>query len=318
VYGDSGLAAERRDAFAAAHAGRAGAAPGPWERLRPDQMRRDPAALDTAMRARGLLDDWRCVLVEEAADALAGAIGAAIDLADAQVALIVEAGSLRAGSKLRKLFEAHPSAAALPCWPSPPSAAEIAERLKAAGVAAIAPEASAALLEMGAAMDRGAFWGEIDKLALYAAGRAGPVTAADVAACGPRDFGSDVDSALDALAQRDPAALRRALARLEAQGVGSEAILALALRRFRTLLEAWAVMQAQGCDAETALGRLSPPIRFPRSKPLARQLSAWRGPALDRGFQILREAQAAQRGAASVAGRAMVERAMLRVALGGR
>ncbi len=316
LHGDPTLAAERRDAFARAHGRARGAADIVYERIAGDALRRDPSALDTAMRARGFFAEWRCVLVEGASDAAAEAAAAAIALADADTALIVTAPALKAGSKLRKAFESHQRAAAIGCWPSPPELGAILAHLRAGGVGAVAPEAEAALRDMASAVDRGALWTELDKLALYV-GPGGPVSAADVLACGPQDFSSEVDTALDAVAERAPERLRRAMARLDAQGVTEETVLALALWRFRTLVSARAIMDAQGCGAEAALGRLSPPIRFPRSRPLARQLDRWRGAALEHGFSALLDAQAAARRAPAMAKRALVERTLLRLAMSG-
>ena len=316
-HGDSGLAAERRDAFARAHGGDRIEGALTFERIDGDALRRDPALLDTTMRARGFFADWRCVLVENAGDATVTEIAEAIDIADADTALVVVAGRLSAGSKLRKAFEGHRRAGAVACWPEPPSRSDIAAHLHARGVADIDRDAEAALADMAATIDRGAFWTELDKLALYRAGADGPLTAEDVRACGPTAFGAEVDAALDAIADRAPERLRRAMARLDAQGVGEETVLALALWRFRTLLSARAIMDVRGMGPEPALAKLSPPIRFPRSKPLARQLEGWRARALEAGFQTLLEAQTALRGSPAVAKRALVERALLRVALGG-
>jgi DNA polymerase-3 subunit delta len=269
------------------------------------------------MRARGFFSASRCVLVDGASDALAPALEAAIPLTDAETALIVTAGQLKAGSKLRKLFEASKRAMAIACWPEPPNAADVTAYLHARGVRDIAPDASAALHDMAAALDRGALWAELDKLALYAVDPAAPLTGADVRACGPADFGSQVDAVLDAVSERAPDRLRAAMARLDAQGVGEETVLALALWRFRTLIAARALMESQGCSADIALGRLSPPIRFPRSRPFAAQLARWGARALEHGFATLLEAQTALRRAPALSKRAVAERALLRLALGG-
>jgi DNA polymerase-3 subunit delta len=317
LHGDPSLVAVRRDAFARAHGGDRASGGLVFERIAGDALRRDPSALDTVMRARGFFETWRCVLVEGASDGVVAETMAAVDLAGSETALIVTAPALKGGSKLRKAFEAHRTAAAIGCWPEPPSMGDVMAFLRDRGVREVSEDGEAALRDMAAGVERGAFWSEIDKLALYIGDRSGPVTAEDVRACGPIDYASQVDAVFEAVAARAPDRLRSAMARLEAQGVGEETVLALGLWRFRTLLTAHAIMQAQGCGAEAALGRLSPPIRWPRSEPMARQLKRWRAPAIEHGFGVLLTAQAALRRSPSMAKRALVERTLLRLAVGG-
>ena len=77
------------------------------ERLDAGAVRRDPAALDAALRARGFFGGRGVVLVEGATDTLAAALEPVLTGAEPGDAfLVVTAGSLPGKSSLRRLFEA--------------------------------------------------------------------------------------------------------------------------------------------------------------------------------------------------------------------
>lgn len=315
LYGDPDLVAERRAVLTGAYLG-ADRAAGEVERVTADALRRDAAALDAALRSRGFFATRRVVILEDAGDGLADAVEAALPASGPDAALIVCAGSLRAGGALRRLFEGARGAAALACWGRTPDRGAIAARLDALGAPAPDAEGMAALEGLADGLERGAFWTELDKLALYKGREAGPITAADVAASGPSTIGSALDAALDAVAGGKPGAVRAALARLAAQGVDDDAVAAAAVRRFRSLAAAAALMEAESLGAEAALGRLRPPIRFPRAKPLALTLARWRRREIEEALAALCDLHATARAAgASAHRRAMVERALIRVAM---
>ena len=99
--------------------------------VRPEaaELRRATPALSEEMRARGFFPGPRAVLVEDAGDGLADA--ARLALAEWQpgdAALVMTAGALRPTAALRKLFETHPKAVALPIYDNPPGRDEIAGR----------------------------------------------------------------------------------------------------------------------------------------------------------------------------------------------
>ena len=315
-YGDPGLVRERRDRLTARLAAQAGELD--IARVEAETARRDPAALDDALRARSFFGGARCVVIDGAGDGLAKPLAAAFDALDGAAFLVATAGSLKAGTGLRKLFESRKIAAAVPCHAAAPEESEIRAFLAARGVAEITPEAAAALRDFAAGLDRGVLWRALEVVALYKGEEPGPLTEAAWRAAGPADFTSTLDVALDATAEGRPEAVRRALARVAAQGVSADAAASAALRRFRTLAAAAAIRARERCDGESALGKLRPPVRFPLSKPLARQLERWDAAALEAAVAALAEAQAEIRGGGTAPHFATLERRLIRVALSAR
>jgi len=107
-------------------------------RLAAADLRRDPAILLDAVKARGFFPGPRAVLVEEANDGAAVPILAALDdWAEGDAQIVVTAGQLKATSKLRKAFEAHSNAYAVGIYDDPPSRDEIEAVLARAGLSDI-------------------------------------------------------------------------------------------------------------------------------------------------------------------------------------
>ncbi len=104
-------------------------------RLPAADLRKDPAQALDALKAIGFFPGPRAVFVEDATDQTAGPILTALEAwAPGDAQLIVTAGGLRAGSKLRKAFEAHAKAYATGIYDDPPSRAEIERMLTDAGL----------------------------------------------------------------------------------------------------------------------------------------------------------------------------------------
>ncbi len=300
---DQGLVAERRDRLLGALLGPGAAEEMRLTRLDAAALRADPAALDTALRARGFFPGPRAVLLAGATDALAPAVGAALAEAAAPDAfLLVAADQLTGRSALRALFEGAPHAAALPCYAEAPDPRALAEALRAAG-AAPTPDAAAALASVARDLTRAEALRLVETLALHSPAADGPLTEADVAALAPLSAGGAVEAALDAVFEGGAAAVRRELARLAAHGTGAVEI-ALACQRRLRQLHAAAVDPA-------ALGRIQPPSRRDR---LAAQARRW-GPArLERAMAVLYETDAGLRGGSKAPPAVLLERALLRVA----
>ena len=314
LYGDPALVAERRDQLTAAASG---GDKGAVTRIEAETLRDDPGALDMALRSRSFFAERRCAVVIGAADGAAKAVAAAIEAAAASggaAFLLVTAGGLKAGGGLRKLFEAHREAVALPCHADPLGAAEIADMLEAAAAPPATREALALIAAHGAGLDRGALRSEIEKLALYARG-AERIDAEAVARSFPAETGGPADAVFDALATGRPETVRAAYGRARTAGVDPEALAATAVRRFRQIVGALALMEAERCGAEAALGRLRPPVRFPASKAVARTLAAWRMETAAQALSTMIDLQAGLRGGSAAASAAKVERALIRIAL---
>jgi DNA polymerase-3 subunit delta len=313
---DAATVAARREALLAALLGPGAAAEMRLEALPAASLRADPAALDAALRAQGFFPGPRAVVVGEATDAQAETLLAALaEAARPDAFLLVCAGELKAKSTLRQGFEAHPRAAAMACEIVAPDRAAIESALSQAGVRAATAEAVAALEELGRELDSGELRQLIAVIALHHGDDPAPLPPETVAACAPPDPGAETDAALAAAAEGRPAELRLLLARLASGGTGGVGLAIAALRHFRMLHRLAA--EAGGEGWESAAARLRPPLFGARRDAAIRQARRWTPAALEGAIAALLEADAAARGGSAGPAAAMVERALMRLALRG-
>ena len=280
-------------------------------RLPAGDLRRDPAALQDAMRAGGFFPGPRAVLVEEATDGLAPLVADALSAqAGGDARVVVTAALLPARSKLRKLFEGHPTARSAALYDDPPSRAEVEAALRGAGVEADAG-ALARLEGLAAEIGPGAFARLLETLALYRHGLEGRATEEDVAAVAPASTTAAPDALLSAVAEGRAQEVAPLVRRLAAQGTGAVALAVAAERHFRAI-HAAAVLPG-------GVAALRPPVMGPRRDALARQARAW-GPArAEEALGIVTDCDLALRGAGARApDMALIERALIRVAMLGR
>ncbi len=303
--------ADRRRQLLAALAGPGAEAEMRLARLSGAEVRRDPALLPDALRAQGFFPGPRAVHLDEATDAIAPTLAAALaDWRPGDATLVVTAGALGPGSALRKLFEGHPAALAAAVYDDPPGREEIEAMLAGAGLARLEPAAMAGLEGLARGLDPGELRQTVEKLALYCLGRPGPATAADLAACAPATVEAGLDEALHAAAEGRTEALAPLLARLAGQGVAPVSLCIAAGRHFRTLHAA----AADPAGPAQALARMRPPVFGPRRDRMLRQAEAWGIARLEQALGLILETDLALRSAARAPAAAVVERCLIRLA----
>ncbi|MDW3180699.1 DNA polymerase III subunit delta [Roseobacter sp.] len=278
-------------------------------RMAGSDIRKDPALLIDAVKAVGFFPGPRAVFVEEANDAAASAILAALEdwqPGDAQI--IVTGGALKPTSKLRKAFEAHPQAYAAAIYDNPPTREEIDTALRDAGLTQVPGEAMAALADLAQAIDPGDFRQTVEKLALYKMNEADPVSAVDIAACAPTSTEADVDDVLMVVAEARAHDIGPVMQKLVAQGATPVGLCIGAMRHFRALHRA----------ASDTSGR--PTIFGPNRDRMLAQSRRWGAAKLETAITLLTDTDLQLRSAGQNApGMALVERAFIRLAmLGGR
>jgi len=283
------------------------------ERLDAAEARRSPALVLDALKSTGFFPGQRAVLVEEAGDGHAPGLKAALeDWAPGDAMLVVTAGALGTGSKLRKLFEGAPNALAIAIYDDPPGRDEIEAEIKRAGLSRIEPAAMADLEALARALDPGDFRQTIEKVSLYKLGDASPLTSADIAACAPLTLEAALDDVLAAAATGRKADIGPLMQRLEGQGVAPVTMVIAASAHFRAL-------HAAACDpqgAASALVRRRPPVFGPRRDAMAAQASRWGRAKLETALSILLETDLALRSAGQTAPQAaLVERLFIRLAM---
>lgn len=283
-------------------------------RLRPTDLRSDPASLDEALRARGFFPGRRVVLIEDAADAIAAKIGEVIDELNAEDAfLIVTASNLTANSSLRKLFEKDARLASGGIYADAPDSTSILQALADAGFdVTIGPDGMPALLEIASGMDPGSFRQFIEKIGIYSDGTEREISGADIRSQAPASLDSEIDRLIAVVAEGRVAEVDPVLKRLSTGQVSATQILILAGRHFRSLVGL--VNSDDGIEA--ALGRLRPPAFGPRRQALARQATAW-GRKAEEALRLLYDTDRRLRSPGQKAEMAMVERCLLRLAMMG-
>jgi DNA polymerase-3 subunit delta len=229
--------------------------------------------------------------------------------------LIVEAGNLRPTDTLRALFEKSPQAAAIACFPDEAHDLEtvIRETLKAHGLT-IAPEARELLLARVGA-DRALSRGEVEKLALYAAGQS-QIEAADVEAIVGDASEMAIDRILTATASGNAARAVAELARAVAAGESPQGIIAATQRYFQRLHRIRTEIDT-GRAFEDAIRQIRPPIHFKQKGALGQQCRTWSTPALTQALgDIARAAKSARLSGAME--EVITERLLMRLATAGR
>ena len=282
-------------------------------RLEGEVARRDPAAVDEALRARGFFPGRRAVVIADAKDGLARPLGAVLGAVTAEDAfLVVEGGTLAARSPLRKLFEGDRRLAALGLYPQAPGTDELRQQLEAAGAAHALDEAAAAALAAAAAeIDAGATQQLIEKIAIFSLDAERPLSPEELAPLLPQAADADLDRLIDTVADGRVAEIGPLIGRLAAGGVQPVRILIATGGHFRRLL---AVASAGG-GAEQALGRLRPPVFGPGRDAMMRQVRLWGAPRLERAVRMVFETDRSLRSPGDRPDRAIVERTLIRLAM---
>lgn len=313
IHGEDPMqVADRRRQLALALVGPEGEAEMRLTRIAAAELRKDGAALDEAMRAQGFFPGPRAAIVDEATDGLSAVIlGALGDWRPGDATIVVTAGHLPAKSTLRKGFEAHPRAIAIALYDEPPGPADVAEMLQAAGLGDPGAEAKAAILALSRSLDPGDFRQTLDKLGLYKRGDSTPLSAADIAACAPQSTEADTDDLIAIVAEGRRAEIAGVLRRLYAQGVLPVGLCINTLRHFRAL---HTILSDPGGAGE-GIGRLRPPVWGPRRDQLLRQAGLWSRDRIERALAVLIETDLQLRSASKAPDRALVERALIRLAM---
>jgi DNA polymerase III subunit delta len=308
IFGADGMrVALRRQEVVAALIGPDGPAEMRLTRLAASEVRKDAAALIDATRAIGFFPGPRVVLVEDATDTLTEVIGTALkDWRPGDAQLVVTAGGLTGKSTLKSLFEKHIAAVSIGLYDEPPSAEEIQAALRKAGLAEIDRDAEAELSGLARSLEPGDFRQMLEKIALYKIGDVSPLSVAEIRALAPMTIEAEVSDLVAAVAERRAGAVGSLVRRLEGQGVQPVAICIGALRHFRSL---HAMASDQGGAGQRSRGN------FRQQEAQARQVRLWRVGALESAITDLVEADLTLRSTSRAPGMAVIERALLRLAL---
>ncbi len=303
------VALKRQEAIAAL-IGPDGEAEMRLSRIAGADLRKDPAILADSIREVGFFPGARVAFVEEATDGLADTIAAALKLwQPGDATIVVTAGALAGKSALKTLFEKHPAAVCIGLYDDPPSREEIEADLRRAGLERIDPAAMTDLVTLSRALDPGDFRQTVEKIGLYKFGDATPLVSAEVAALAPATIEAEVDDLLHAVAEHDGKAVGLLMRRLEGQGVLPVTLCIAALRHFRALHVA--ASDPGGIASGLARAR----VFGPRRDRMQRQASGWGRDRLETAIGLLLDTDLTLRSSSRAPTMALLERALLRIAL---
>ncbi len=279
-------------------------------RMSGGDLRRDGSLLRDATKAVGFFPGPRVAFVEDATDGLVDRIAAALaDWRPGDAVIVVTGGSLTGKSALKTLFEKHPVAVSIGLYDDPPSREEIEGALRKAGLQNIDPEAMSDLTTLARALDPGDFRQMLEKIALYKFGDPSPLGPADVAAMAPATIEAEVDDLIDAVAEARANAIGPLFRRLEGQGVQPVTICIGALRHFRILHAAATDAAGPGAGIQKAR------VNFKQKDAMGRQAGQWGMRPLEQAIAILLETDLTLRSASRAPGMALIERALIRIAM---
>ncbi len=303
------VALKRQEAIAAL-IGPEGEAEMRLTRMSGADLRKDGSLLLDAIKAVGFFPGPRVAFLEEATDGLTDTVAVALkEWKPGDAVIVVTAGGLTGKSALKVLFEKHPSAVSIGLYDEPPGREEIEAALKAAGLVNIDREAMNDLNTLARALDLGDFRQTLEKIALYKYGDPSPLTPTDVAAMAPATIEAEVDDLIDAVAEARSQAIGPLFRRLEGQGVLPVTICIGALRHFRILHAAATDPQGPGVGIQKAR------VNFKQKDAMGRQAGQWGVRALETAVAILLETDLTLRSATKAPGMALMERALIRIAM---
>lgn len=270
------------------------------------ELRKDGAMLLDAIKAVGFFPGPRVAFVDDATDGLTETIASALkDWKPGDAQITVTAGNLTGKSALKTLFEKHLNAVCIGLYDDPPSREEIEDLLKKSGLTRLDPTAMTDLTALARALDPGDFRQTLEKIALYKWGDDTPLTPAEVAAMAPATIEAEVDDLIIATAEGRAAALGPLLRRLEGQGTAPVTICIAALRHFRTLH--LVASDPEGINKARVIYKMRDAVQ--------RQAKQWGMRALEQALSLLIETDLTLRSTSKAPTMAVMERALIRLAM---
>lgn len=250
-------------------------------------LAQDRARLSDEAQALSFTGGRRVVRVRGAGNALAGLFEAFLENYKGDAIVVVEAGELAKGARLRDVFEEARNAAAVQCYPDSQEALGdlVRDALKSEGLSISGEALDAAVSLLGP--DRGMARKQIEKLAVYALGTK-RIEVGDVRAIMGDEAEARTEEACDLTGEGEMAKLDHALERLWAGNVSPIAVLRVAMGHFQRLALAGA---PGGPGIEGAMKRY-PQIHFSRATSFRTQARRWNEQQLQDAMDLLLDTEA--------------------------
>ena len=273
-------------------------------------LRKDGALLLDAVKSISFFPGPRVAFVEDATDSCLDALMSALkDWLPGDASIVVTAGNLTAKSTLKTMVEKHPSAVCIGLYDEPPSREEVEALLAKAGLVRIEPAAMAEITSLSRALDPGDFRQTIEKISLYKHGDAVALTVTEVVDLVPGMVEMDVLDVVAAAVDGNPVELGLLMRRIEAQGVAAVTLCIQTARYLRALH----VAASDPGGVSAGIGRT---FGFGnRRGAMQAQAAKWGGRALEQALALLVETDLTLRSTSRAPAMAVMERALLRIAM---
>ena len=250
----------------------------------------DPALLADELSSVSLLADKRVILIRDAGDKLTKILESAADLLKQDVYVIVLAEELGPRSSLRAWFEKAPNTAAIACYHD--EARDIGEVIRESfregGITAEGEVVPYLVSQLG--NDRYVTRQELAKLITYA-GEEKRLSLADAKALTDYNRETELDEAINALADKNLAGFDKALTQLIKEGTQPIQYLRGLSRYFQRL---YAIkLQAKDSSVEQVIASLRPPVFFRQVPILTRHAKSWNIDAIAKALALINEAELA-------------------------
>lgn len=273
-------------------------------------LRKDAALLLDAIKSISFFPGPRAAFVEDATDTTADAILTALkEWLPGDASILVTAGNLTGKSALKSLMEKHPSAVCIALTDDPPSRDEVEALLTKSGLIHVDPAARTEVFTLSRLLDPGDFRQTIEKLSLYKHGDPTPLTVTEVFDLAPGTIETDVLDVVAAAVDGKPAELGLLMRRIEVQGVNAVTLCIQTLRYLRAL-------HVAASDPGGVSAGIARSFGFGNRRPqMQAQAARWGMRALEQALALLVETDLTLRSTSRAPAMAVMERALLRLAM---
>ena len=250
----------------------------------------DPAMLADELSAVSLMADQRVILIRDAGDKLTKILDAAVEWMRPEVYVVVLGEELGPRSSLRAWFEKAPNASAIACYHD--EARDVGDLVRdtfsKAGLHASSEVIHFLAGKLG--NDRYVTRQELEKIIVYL-GEEKAVTMEAARELTNDNRETDIDEAINALADRNLAGLDKALVALVKDGVAPMQYLRSLSRYFQRL---YAIkLQCYESSVEAVIAALRPPVFFRQVPILTRHVKQWDAESIAKALALITAAELA-------------------------
>ena len=262
-----------------------------------DTLAKDPARLMDEASAIPMFGGNKVIEAELSGDRNVSVIENYLSSPASDALVIIESGSLKPSSKLRKLIEASDIAVTLPCFEDTDRDIQRVAREYVEQEGFKIESQALALLAMHLGSDRGVTMRELERLVLYMGprqtdeGSAGVIQLEDVEAVIGDNVALSLNKLVDAVALGQLNEADNEMIRLEMGGYDIQRMLIGLRLHFQSLHQTLSVMQG-GADMKSALrSGFKPPLHFKREPMVRQQLQNWSLRKVEAALSILHDTE---------------------------